>query len=104
MDKFGAQLRQVHSEPLPGAIRKGKLEGRGALPDYMAISGREETFKQFIHWLAIIFKRWYNRGGSDATEYRRGLTQLLLLSFPRAGVQMCNPFPEKRSPHNIGHD
>ena len=89
--KFGAQLRQVHSEPLPGARRKGKLEGKGALPTYMAILGRERTLKQFLYWLAIIFRRWHLRGGYSAEEYRRGLTQLLLLSFPGAGVQMCKP-------------
>ena len=91
MGKFGAKLQQVHSEPLPGSRRKGKLEkkqdGKGLLPDYMAFLGREKTFKQFLYWLAIIFKRWYLRSGSSATEYRRGLTQLLLLSSPGAGVQ-----------------
>ncbi|CAL8471273.1 g10815 [Coccomyxa elongata] len=41
VDKFGSQLRQVHSEPLPGARRKGKLQGKAKLREWLD-NGREK--------------------------------------------------------------
>ncbi len=91
MDQFGARFHSVHTDPVPGAQRQpgATLEGSAGLPEFMTLEGRDATLKQFIYWSAVTFRRWYFRGVEQSNEYRRGLAQLLLLSFPGAGDVIC---------------
>lgn len=86
-EKFGDDLRRVHLMDLPGARRTGERVDKGTLQEYMSLEGREKTLQQFIYWAAIMFRRWCLRGGNDSTEYYRGLSQELFVSFPGAGAQ-----------------
>lgn len=82
---FGEDLRRVHKEDPPGALRKGDLQDQCRLGECIEMVGRKETFDQWVYWTALVFKRWYYRGPTDVNNYRRGLAQILLLSFPGAG-------------------
>ncbi|BDA48428.1 hypothetical protein COCOBI_12-1070 [Coccomyxa sp. Obi] len=84
-EKFAEQFHKRRSQTAPSELRQSVVDSSKPLSNHMGVPGRDGTLQQFVHWLAIIYKRWVNRGGEDSDTFYRGLAHMLLLSSPGAG-------------------
>ncbi|CAL8463695.1 g3229 [Coccomyxa elongata] len=71
--------------PPPAERRQDQVNPGKQLVQPLGVLGQESALQQFVHWLAVIYKRWVGRGGESSNEFRMGVAYMALMCCPGPG-------------------
>ncbi len=86
VEKFGKQFRERRSQPPSAEPRHGQMDPGKQLVQPLGALGQDSALQHFVHWLAVIYKRWVGRGGESCKDFRSGVAYMALMCCPGPGV------------------